>query len=185
MLKLVGVARQNTDSETRKMWKHGHSPAHLNLASCLFEEPSLAVDSPEFRGSGAGHQLHSLSLLRGLPHAGRRSVGVDVWGCHDPVTLDQPAGNFDAALIGFLAIIANDREEVLRSYRKLEPIADRMAGAPWHPLPVTHFVLGRLDEYLGNTASAQDHFVESRRLHERYGSPLLVALSEQALAQLA
>ena len=186
-LRLFDAARQAADQQTMSMWEMANGPGQVWLASVVYDDPSIGA---RFSAEVASHLVDRQSVigLLGYPKnraALPRSAYEKGWArsLFNKEDLNVPSGNSSATVAGLGAIASNDQGLAQQAYQRLEPIADRMAGAPWNPLPVTHFVLGRLGEFLGHRQTARDHFEESLVLHERYGSPPLVRLSERALAE--
>ena len=189
-LELVATAYDHADSQLRHMWSRAHAPGQLWLANVLADVSSKRVDGSRQPSEWPAIRGDHFDVMRLLiePRAEFRPSTVALgwrWAeVGEGTSVDEPAGNVNLSLAGLGAIATGDRATAATIYAKLEPIAELTAGTAWNPLPVTHFILGRLSEFLGHHQTAIDHVTESGRLHRNSGAPALVALSDRALAQL-
>ncbi|MGI9612406.1 MAG: AAA family ATPase [Acidimicrobiales bacterium] len=181
------AARGFAVGQTSDMWRRGNGPTIAWFASAIYSDPTIGnefVAGINIRGVLVKSLLCLLGpeQIRGEVHESTRDWD---WERNDMSRsdLEPPSGGEIATLTGLGAIYNDNPPLAKKIYELLLPIREAMAGTPWNPLPVTHFVLGRLAEYLGHPRTALDHFERSLELHRRYGSQPLVHLSERALAE--
>lgn len=89
---------------------------------------------------------------------------------------ELPAGALTAAVASLGAVADGEMSLVETIYRRLEPVANRLCGTPWVPVPAGAFVLGRLALNLGWFDLAADHFQMAARVHDDFGAPAFTAL---------